>query len=106
MLNKPGLSILDRFLTLWIFLAIGLGIFLSYSFHHEVASIFGAFNFGTSNLLIAAGLILMMYPPLAKIKYRKMQSVFSDKKLIGLSFLQNWIIGPVLMFVLAIVFFS
>ena len=105
MLNKPGLSILDRFLTLWIFLAIGLGLFLSYSFHHEVASVFGAFNFGPSNILIAVGLILIMYPPLAKIKYIKMQTVFSDKKLIGLSFLQNWIIGPVLMFVLAIVFF-
>lgn len=103
--KQKNLGILDRFLTLWIFLAIGFGVLLSYFFHHEVTKFFGAFNIGNSNILIGIGLILMMYPPLAKVKYKKMGKVFHNKKLLGLSLVQNWIIGPVLMFILAILFF-
>ena len=105
MYKQKNLGILDRFLTLWIFLAIGFGVLLSYLFHHEVTKFFGAFNIGNSNILIGFGLILMMYPPLAKVKYKKMGKVFHNKKLLGLSLVQNWIIGPVLMFILAILFF-
>ena len=106
MSNKPKrLSVLDRFLTLWIFLAIGFGVLLSYGFHLQIDSIMQLFEVGNSNLLIGAGLILMMYPPLAKVQYSKMHCVFNNKKLIGLSFVHNWVIGPVLMFVLAILFF-
>ena len=103
--KQKNLGILDRFLTLWIFLAIGFGVLLSYFFHHEVTKFFGAFNIGNSNILIGIGLILMMYQPLAKVKYKKMGKVFHNKKLLGLSLVQNWIIGPVLMFILAILFF-
>jgi len=97
------LKFLDRYLTLWIFLAMLIGVGLGYVFP-EISSFIDQFSMGSTNILIATGLIIMMYPPLAKVQFERLSLVFKDFKLMRLSLLLNWLIGPVLMFVLAIVF--